>query len=394
MVMGSLDMTHGSRAYARMLFAGQVVNHYQPIVNLQTGKVVGAEILARLSDGKSPVILPAAFLPTFEIQALDKLLFTSLPMGLAILERASRTHPDIYVSFNVSPRVMASSDFASRFLRALSAHKTDPGRIVLEILEDDEFLSLPEARACLEDLHGEGIRIALDDVGSGYSSLNRLRELRVVDKIKLDQAFVRGMAAEPEGMHFVSAMMSLARGLHEGLIVEGVETPEIMQALSVIGVEDAQGYAIARPMPAGALAEWLAGSVPKPVEREPTSLLGAYAAHLAIVEAFRALANQPLKFHWDKTLHDPHACSIGRFFDANGLHESDYGEAHKRFHAVMDQYSTNPVVWEKAASDLWRGLQRAIKNEAALKASGLAPDARTSPCCDQVVRHMLICETV
>ena len=95
---------------------------------------------------------------------------------------------------------MASSDFASRFLRALSAHKTDPGRIVFQILEDDKFLSLPEARACLEDLHGEGIRIALDDVGSGYSSLNRLRELRVVDKIKLDQAFVRGMAAEPEGM--------------------------------------------------------------------------------------------------------------------------------------------------------------------------------------------------
>ncbi len=253
---------------------------------------------------------------------------------------------------------------------------------------------MPEARTCLGDLHGEGIRIALDDVGSGYSSLNRLRELRVVDKIKLDQAFVRGMAAEPEGMHFVSAMMSLARGLHEGLIVEGVETPEIMQALSVIGVEDAQGYAIARPMPACALAEWLAGWVPKPVEREPTSLLGAYAAHLAIVEAFRALANQPLKFHWDKTLHDPHACSIGRFFDANGLHETDYGEAHKRFHAVMDQYSTNPVVWEKAASDLWRGLQRAIKKEAALKASGPAPAARTSPCCDRVVRHMLICETV
>ena len=166
MVMGSLDMTR-FRAYgshAVRWTGGQPLPAYRQPPNR---KGSWAEILARLSDGKSPVILPAAFLPTFEIQALDKLLFTSLPMGLAILERASRTHPDIYVSFNVSPRVMASSDFASRFLRALSAHKTDPGRIVLEILEDDEFLSLPEARACLEDLHGEGIRIALDDVGSG-----------------------------------------------------------------------------------------------------------------------------------------------------------------------------------------------------------------------------------
>lgn len=250
--------TCNSTAYARMLAAGQVVNHYQPIVNLQTGKVVGAEILARLSNGSSAFILPETFLPSFNSQALDKLLFASLPMGLATLESTSRTHPGTYASFNVSPRVIVRPGFACRFLRALTAYRTDPGRIVLEILENDEFLSMPEARSCLEDLHAEGVRIALDDVGSGYSSLNRLRELRVVDKIKLDQAFVRGMAVEPEGMHFVAAMLSLARGLHEGLIVEGVETPEIMQALGVIGVEDAQGYAIARPMPAAALVEWLA----------------------------------------------------------------------------------------------------------------------------------------
>ena len=309
-------------------------------------------------------------------------------MGLATLESTSRTHPGTYASFNVSPRVIVRPGFACRFLRALTAYRTDPGRIVLEILENDEFLSMPEARSCLEDLHAEGVRIALDDVGSGYSSLNRLRELRVVDKIKLDQAFVRGMAVEPEGMHFVAAMLSLARGLHEGLIVEGVETPEIMQALGVIGVEDAQGYAIARPMPAAALVEWLASWVPRPVDRLPTSLLGAYAAHVAIVDAFRALANQPLTFHWDSTLYDPHVCSIGQFFDANGLHDTDYGKAHKRFHAVMDQYTTNPAIWEQAACDLWRGLQRAIKNEAATNiACRPVPALRTSSCCDTLARN-------
>ena len=192
-----------------------------------------------------------------------------------------------------------------------------------------------------------------DDVGTGYSSLNRLREL-AVDKIKLDQAFVRTLTHQPESLHFVAAMLSLARGLHTMLIVEGVETPGIMQALAVLGVQAAQGYAISRPMSRVALLDWVAAYAPGPACREPRSLLGAYASHLSIVEACRALMNQPLPFAWGDKVSDPHACAIGRYFDEAGLHDTPYGHAHKRFHAVVDRFAHDTAAWECAATDLWR----------------------------------------
>ena len=340
-----------------------VINHYQPITNLQTGRVLGVEVLGRLSDGAN-LVSPAVFLPSLDADALEELLFVSLPKGLAALAACHDTHPDLFMAFNVSPRIMLRSGFVDRLLRVLSCQRISPGRITLEILEDDEFLSLPAARTRLDELHAAGIRMALDDVGTGYSSLNRLREL-AVDKIKLDQAFVRELQGKPESLHFVAAMLSLARGLHTMLVVEGVETEQIMNALKVMGIEGAQGYAIARPMPQAALVEWLTHRAPTRAAREPSSLLGAYAAHLSIVEACRALMNQPLKFVWSDEVRNPHACAIGCYFDAHGLHETPYGMAHKRFHQLIDRYDEDPEAWEAATAELWRSLQEAIRAEGA-----------------------------
>lgn len=349
--------------YALLLARGQVVNHYQPIISLRSGKVLGVETLARLVNG-SNLIQPAMFLPCLSTDALRDLLFASLPNGLATLAACDRTYPGLLMSFNVSPSVMLRRGFLDTLLEALSLHRMDADRITLEVLEDAEFPNPCAARELFQELRTAGIGIALDDVGSGYSSLNRLRELSV-DKIKLDQAFVRELQRAPEGLHFVSAMLSLARGLHKPLIVEGVETAEIMHALGVLGVEGAQGYAIARPMPEAALMEWLDGRKAAPASREPCSLLGAYAAHLSIVEACRALQNQPLKFSWSDDVRNPHACSIGRYFDSNGLHETAFGWAHKRFHEIIDQSDIDPAAWEQAATDLWRCLQEAITTQAA-----------------------------
>jgi EAL domain-containing protein (putative c-di-GMP-specific phosphodiesterase class I) len=340
---------------------GRLINYYQPIVDLQSGLVLGVEILARLQRGAA-IIPPGMFLPNFGDEALETLLFASLSQGMQLLRGCAASHPHLFLSVNVSPRTMLRDGFVDTVLHVLDQAAIAPQRLTLEILENDEFLSLPAARAVLGALGSHGISMALDDVGSGYSSLNRLRELPMVSKIKLDQSFVRCIESEPSGLNFVASMLGLARSLHDELFVEGVETPSILHALTVLGVQGAQGFAIARPQPADAMLDWLAAWRVVPGSNEPTSLLGAYAAHLKIVEACRGLMHQPLKFQWLDEARDPHACSIGRFFDAEGLHDTDFGAAHKRFHQVIDQYHVNRDAWEEASADLWRGLRSAIQS--------------------------------
>ena len=110
---------------------------------------------------------------------------------------------------------------------------------------------------------------------------------------------------------------------------------------------------------------WMAAHQPQPIERKPNSLLGAYAAHLGIVEACRALMNQPMRFTWAADIRDPHACAIGCYFDAQGLHDTPFGKAHKRFHRIIDRHDDDPAAWDEATSELWRTMQEAIKAETA-----------------------------
>ena len=359
--------------YAATLADGYLVNYYQPIVDLRSGFVIGIESLARLTDGKR-IISPAIFLPTFDTQALDALLFASVPDGLAILAACAATHPSLHIAFNVAPCLVLQDSFRDRLLTAVSPTGIDPGRITLEILEGDDFPDLAVARAMLARLSKAGFRLALDDVGSGYSSLTRLRELPV-DVLKLDHGFVRTLPQHPENLQFVVAMQSLARGLRSELVIEGAETAEILDALGIGGIGAAQGYAIARPMPAVALLRWLQEHAPRPSDRQPRTLLAAYAAHLGIVEACRALANQPLRVRWADDVRDPHACAIGRFFDHRGVHDTEYGSAHKHFHTLIDRYDHDPRAWEAAANALWTALQTAIRAESAPLDDDQAPSA-------------------
>lgn len=350
--------------YAAMVANGHIINHYQPIVDLRSGAVLGVEVLARLVDGPR-IISPAVFLPSLDDVALAALLFTSLPAGLATLAACSATHPVLNMNFNVAPGVILHDRFCRGLSAAVSLTEMHPHRITLEILESDTFPDLAVAKERLCRLREAGFRLALDDVGCGYSSLTRLRELPV-DILKLDQSFVRSLPRHPENLQFVVAMQSLARGLRSELVIEGVETADILDALGVAGVGAAQGYAIARPMPQVALLDWLRCHTPLPSGRQPRTLLAAYAAHLGIVEACRAMANQPLRVRWAENVRNPHACAIGRFFDCCGTHDTDYGLAHKRFHAVIDCYDDNPGAWEATVDALWTSLQVAVRAETAL----------------------------
>ena len=346
------------RRHRMLLARGGLVNHYQPVVSLRSGRVIAVEALGRLEqDGR--VLSPDVFLPSLSVQDLDALLFRSLRLGIEALGACRATHPALRLSVNVSPAVLTRDRFSHRMAAVLEVAGVDPGRITLEILEGDQFLNVAAAVAELRVLRDQGVRVALDDVGSAYSSLMRLRELPV-DVIKLDQAFVRGVPQKPDDLQFVVSMISLARGLQKTLVVEGVETPEIVNALQVLGVDAAQGYAIARPMPVGVLRDWLAAHVAARSTLAPTSLLGVYAAHLMMVEACRTLANQTIKLTWPESVHDPHACVIGHYLDRLGEHDTAYGLAHKRFHSVITSCESTPVAWEAAAEAFRSTLTAAI----------------------------------
>lgn len=346
--------------FTTLLNAGGLRNYYQPVIDLQTGAVSGVEVLARLVD-HGDIFGPGDFLPGFSAQTLRTLLFEGLAQGLHKLADCSGTHPNLTLGLNVDPLMFLQEDFADTVLATLAAAAVSPGRIVLEILEGGEILNLESACDQMRTLRAQGIKIALDDVGSGHSSLMRIKSLPI-DIIKMEQAFVRGLRQTPSDLVFIANMMSLAKGLDVSFIVEGAETPEILDALRVLGVAKAQGYAIAMPMPGDALPSWLAAYTAEPAAGQPTSLLGAYASHMNTVNTCRALIGQPLDVRWLNQAQNPHRCMIGRYFDQNGLHDTEYGLLHKKFHTTLPYFYTNNTAWESAAEAFRRAMETAIRS--------------------------------
>lgn len=363
---GGMTERHGRQSsdaelHRSLLSQGKLINHYQPIVGLCSGEVFGVEVLGRLQDG-GQLIPPGAFLGHFGLAELDTLLFQSLRMGFETLRSCSARYPELTMAFNVSPALLGSTGFSRRMISTLREAEVDPHRITLEILEGDEFTCPTAAFGEVGALREAGVSIALDDVGTAYSSLMRLRDLPV-DVLKLDQAFVRFLLEKPDDLQFVNSMVVLARGLRKRLVVEGVEHADIVNALQVLGVDGAQGFAIARPMPAERLSLWLAGHRARRRDRRPNCLLGVYAAHLMIVDTCQGLMRQPLGLTWPATIHDPHACTIGMWFDEKGLHSTACGMAHKRFHEVITTYEQDPKGWDRVADHFRGTVQAAIGAE-------------------------------
>ncbi len=264
----------------RERLAQDAVAYFQPILSLRERKLIGVEALARLRDGDR-LLPPSEFLPLLGLKERGELSRLMLAQGLALLKRLDAVDLRLELSINVDPDVLLDQESFACLIGAVSATAIDPQRVTLEILENGDFLSVPAARERLLALKATGARIALDDVGSAYSSLLRLKELPV-DKIKLDQGFVSDLHEKPANLVFVQSVLALAQGLGAQLVVEGVETETILDAMSALDVEAVQGYAIARPAPADRFLDWACTWAPPQVlgPRRAHTLLGAYAAHL------------------------------------------------------------------------------------------------------------------
>lgn len=236
---------------------GELLLHYQPKVNLTNGDVVGAEALIRWMHPERGLLPPAEFLPQVQGSDLEQ------DLGEWVIETAltqmaawAAQGLPLPVSVNISARHLLQADFCARLAPALQRH---PGvraaDLELEVLETAAISDMQQAVQILHDCMALGVQFSLDDFGTGYSSLTYLRKLPV-HTLKIDQSFVRNMLADPEDMGIVRGVIQLASAFNRRVIAEGVETMEHGRALVAMGCHFAQGYGIARPMPAAAMQAW------------------------------------------------------------------------------------------------------------------------------------------
>ncbi|HEX5017168.1 MAG TPA: EAL domain-containing protein [Actinomycetes bacterium] len=244
---------------------GQLVLHYQPIIELTTDRIVGVEALVRWQHPERGLLGPAQFIGLAEESGLI------VPLGHYVLRHALRTAAQwesdipectqLTVTVNLSARQVQEDTLVDEVGAALADSSIDASRLVLEITESmllpGEGVTMERLRA-LADL---GVRLFIDDFGTGYSSLSYLQQLPV-HGIKLAREFVTtltpGGDTESDGSNLVSTIRSIAETLGlSSIIAEGVETPEQRRALIELGYTHGQGYLMARPMPASALAELL-----------------------------------------------------------------------------------------------------------------------------------------
>lgn len=268
----------------RLLSEGAMEVWYQPVLSGGSRKVVGVEALARLRDDDGKILYPAEFLPQLSVNDLSNLSSMVLTQALEDLKKLDNLGWPLWVSFNVAPESFCGNCVPC-LQGVIGASGVDPQRITLEILEGSDFLERNVALSVLHDIKGMGIRLALDDVGSAYASLLRLKELPI-DEIKLDQGFVRFLGERPQDLHFVRTIQDLASELQLDLVVEGVETSDILGAMLTTGVPYLQGYAISKPLPLTSLQQFLS-SYAVDTGTQPVSLFGLYAGTLKLHAAIK-----------------------------------------------------------------------------------------------------------
>ncbi len=245
------------------LLNDQFLLYFQPKVNMRLGKVLGAEALIRWQHPERGLLSPAAFLPDIEGTELVIALGNwVLARALDHLQKWQDMGLNIVISINIAPRHLLHQDFVETLKAGFAAHpRLRPRCLELEILETAALEDIGRVTAVMKECQKLGVGFALDDFGTGYSSLTYLKALPA-DTLKIDQSFIRDILGDPEDLAIVAGIINLTAAFHRQVIAEGVETEEHGLLLLKLGCDNAQGYGIARPMPAEDLPGWITNWLP------------------------------------------------------------------------------------------------------------------------------------
>jgi diguanylate cyclase (GGDEF)-like protein/PAS domain S-box-containing protein len=256
-----------ARALARLALENQLrwalerkefVVYYQPQVNLDTGKIMGMEALVRWQHPELGLVPPAEFIPLAEDTGLI------MPIGEWVLRTACAQtkvwqncgFSNLHVAVNLSPRQFQQPDLLLLIEQSLKEAGLNPASLELEVTESSVMKNTESAINTLRELRAMGIKISIDDFGSGYSSLTYLKHLPI-DVLKIDQSFVRDMTSDPKDAAIVMAIIQLAHSLQLQVKAEGVETEEQLRFLRLLRCDEMQGYLFCRPLAVEAFEQLL-----------------------------------------------------------------------------------------------------------------------------------------
>jgi len=250
----------------------ELILHYQPKLHLASGAIIGAEALVRWDSPELGRVSPGEFIPLAEQTSLIK------PLTAWVVEEALRQLTEweqagiqTRVAINLSARNLADEKLPEHLAQLLERGKVAPERMMMEITESAVMANPERAAGVLERFREIGVELAIDDFGTGYSSLTYLRTLPARE-LKIDRSFVRDIDTNESNALITSAVIKLARAFGLEVVAEGVETEGELRRLIALGCDIAQGYLIARPMPASDYAVFLANHAKSPITRSLSNL--------------------------------------------------------------------------------------------------------------------------
>ena len=231
------------------LAAGEFVPYYQPIVDIRSGQLNGAEVLVRWRKADGSLVLPGAFIPLAESSGLicemtrDLMRRVCTEVGAAIGRR-----PGLKISFNFAGQLFSDQSIVKDVRKIFSRSPIKLSQVVLEVTERDPIENFTVTRQVIAALQGLGVRIAIDDVGTGHSGLSYMLKLGV-DIIKIDKMFVDAIGTDRNSSTIVETLVDLAHNMRMDVVAEGVENFEQVVHLRELGIRLAQGYVFAPPLP-------------------------------------------------------------------------------------------------------------------------------------------------
>lgn len=269
----------------RALKAGEFVPYFQPVVDIRSGKLRGAEVLIRWCKPDGTIVPPASFIPLAESSGLI-IELTRVLMRRVCQETGAvmGARPHLKISFNLTARHFTSEEIVGDVSRIFKKSRLRLSQIVLEVTERQPIENLTETRRVIAALQGLGVKVAIDDVGTGHSGLSYMLKLGV-DIIKIDKMFIDSLGTDRHSNTIIETLIDLAQNMRMDVIAEGVESFEQVLHLRDLGIRAAQGYVFSPPLPCQSFLQLVETIDPikagSPAADQPAAIMAALAREAA-----------------------------------------------------------------------------------------------------------------